>query len=173
VELAETMVLQPFTLNLSFYNNNAVASVGSGAKKKTFPGKTMASMKNNYPSKPWYAINDPWLAQIRLKLSSLKQTLIKEENKTLTLVQEGWYNIDKNLRELKLYRSRILPMAKSALDVASKGYESDSLPFAEVIDSYTYWLNVKLIIAKKLKNLGISIAKLERVTGKSFNRNNL
>ncbi len=168
IELAETMVLLPFTLNFSFYEADAVASAGTGAEGKTFPEKTMASMKNNYPVKPWYGINDPWLRETKLKLLSLKQTLIKEENRTNTMIRKAWFTVDKNSRELELYKSKIQPLAKSALDVSTRGYESDSIPFAEAIDSYTYWLKVKLLIAEKHTNMGISIAKLENVTGRSF-----
>ncbi|MEN8211981.1 MAG: TolC family protein [Thermodesulfobacteriota bacterium] len=168
IEMAETMVLLPFTLNFSFYEANAVASAGTEAGGKTFPEKTMASMKNKYPVKPLYGINDPWLRETKLKLSSLKQTLIKEENKTNTMIREKWFSMDKNKRELQLYKSKIQPLAKSALDVSTRAYEADSIPFAEAIDSYTYWLKVKLTIAKKQTALGISMAKLEKTIGISF-----
>ena len=84
------------------------------------------------------------------------------------MIRKAWFTVDKNSRELELYKSKIQPLAKSALDVSTRGYESDSIPFAEAIDSYTYWLKVKLLIAEKQTNMGISIAKLENVTGRSF-----
>ena len=105
-------------------------------------------MKNNYPVKQWYGIDDPWLRETRLKLSSLKKTLIKEENRTNTMIWKAWFTVDKNSRELEMYKSKIQPLAKFALDVSTRGYESDSIPFAEAIDSYTYWLKVKLLIAQ-------------------------
>ena len=168
IELAETMVLLPFTLNFSFYEADAVASAGTGAKRMPFLEKTMASMKNNYPVKPWYGIDDPWLRETRLKLSSLKKTLIKEENRTNTMIWKAWFTVDKNSRELEMYKSKIQPLAKSALDVSTRGYESGSIPFSDAIDSYTYWLKIKLLIAQKQKEIGTSVAKLENIMGKSF-----
>jgi outer membrane protein TolC len=142
--------------------------VGTGADTPSFPEKTMASMKNSSPLKPWYGIDDPWLAQTKQNLFSLRQTLIEEENATDRMVREAWFAADRNRRELDLYKNRILPLSRSALDVSSREYESGSIPFSQAIDSYTYWLTVKLAIAKKQTDLGSSVASLERIVGESF-----
>lgn len=168
IEMAESMIFAPFTLNLSVYEDQAVQMVGTDAGKAAFPEKTMASMKNSRPIQAWVGLDDPWLNQTKQKLLGLKQTLIKEENATDSLVQEAWVDVDKNKRELKLYESLILSLSKSALDVSTREYESGSTPFSEAINSYTSWLNVKLSIAKKQKDMGIAIAKLELIIGKSF-----
>lgn len=75
---------------------------------------------------------------------------------------------DKNRRELVLYEKKILPLSKSALDVSDREYESGSIPFSQAIDSYTFWLTVKLTIASKKSGLGASIASLERMMGKTL-----
>lgn len=168
IELAESMILLPFTLNLSLNEDDAVASVGTGANRMPFPEKTMASMKNGTPAKAWYGIDDPWLRETKLKLSSLEHTLVKEENKTDRMIQDAWFNMDKSNRELELYASKIRPLAISALNVSTRAYESGSIPFSDAIDSYTYWLKIKLLIAQKQKEIGTSVAKLENVMGKSF-----
>ena len=59
-------------------------------------------------------------------------------------------------------------MSKSALDVSTREYESGSIPFSQAIGSYTDWLKIKLTIAKKKTDLGISIADLEKIIGTSF-----
>lgn len=168
IEMAESMIQDTFTLNFSFNEDEAVNSVGTGAKKSSFPEKTMAAMKNASPAKPWYGVDNPWLNQTRQNLSSLKQTLVKQENATDRMVREAWFMTDKNLRELKLYRDSILPLSKSALDVTTREYESGSISFSQAIGSYTDWLKVKLTIAKKQTDLGITTAILEKIIGKSF-----
>ena len=149
IEMSESMIQEPFTLNFSSYEDEAVNMVGTGAVKPGFQEKTMASMKNNSPLKPWYGIDDPWLNQTKQKLLSLKQTLVKQKNAADRMVREAWFLVDKNTRELDLYKKRILPLSKSALDVTTREYEAGSIPFSQAIDSYTYWLKVKLTIAKK------------------------
>jgi outer membrane protein, heavy metal efflux system len=168
IEMAESMIQEPFTLGFSTFEDETVNTVGSGAMNSSFPQKTMASMKNNSPSKAWYGIDDPWLNQTRQTLLSLKQTLVKQENETDQMVREAWFNSDKNKRELRLYKNSILPLSKSALDVSTREYESGSIPFSQAIDSYSYWLKVKLTIAKKKTDLGAAVANLEKVVGSSF-----
>jgi outer membrane protein TolC len=168
IEMSESMIQEPFTLSFSSYEDEAVNKVGTGATKSSFPEKTMASMKNKSPLKPWYGIDDPWLNQTKQKLLSLKQTLVKQENATDRMVRDAWAAVDKNTRELDLYKKRILPLSKSALDVATREYEAGSIPFSQAIDSYTYWLKVKLTLVKKQTDIGISTANLEKIIGKSF-----
>jgi len=168
MEMSESMIQEPFTLNFSSYEDEAVNMVGTGAKKPSFQEKTMASMKNNSPLKPWYGIDDPWLNQTKQKLLSLKQTLVKQENATDRMVRDAWFWVDKNTRELDLYQKKILPLSKSALEVTTREYEAGSIPFSQVIGSYTYWLKVKLMIVKKKTDLGISTANLEKIIGNSF-----
>ena len=168
IEMSESMIQEPFTLSFSTYEDEAVNSVGSGADKPSFSEKTMAAMKNSRPLKPWYGIDDPWLSQTKQNLLSLKQTLVRKENAADRMVREAWFLVDKNKREFKLYKNRILSLSKSALDVSSREYESGSIPFSQAIDSYTYWLKVKLTIVKKQTDLGSSIANLEKMIGTSF-----
>ncbi|MCF6245719.1 MAG: TolC family protein [Desulfobacula sp.] len=168
IELAESMVQEPFTLGLSTYEDEAVKTVGSDSEKLSFQEKTMAAMTNQSPAKPWYGIDDPWLRQTRQKLLSLKQALVDLENSTDRKVRDSWFYVDKNKRELELYKKRILPLSKSALDVSTREYESGSIPFSQAIGSYTYWLKVKLTVVKKQADLGSSIAALENIIGKSF-----
>ena len=142
--------------------------VGTEAKKPGFQEKTMASMKNKTALKPWYGIDDPWLNQTKQKFLSLKQILVKQENATDRMVRNAWFSVNKNTRELDLYQKKILPLSKSSLEVTTREYEAGSIPFSQVIDSYTYWLKVKLTIIKKQTDLGISTANLEKIIGKSF-----
>ncbi|MBU0464721.1 MAG: TolC family protein [Proteobacteria bacterium] len=168
IEMAESMIQEPFTLGFSSYEDEAINMIGTKADKSSFPEKTMAAMKNSSPLKPWYGIDNPWLNQTKQTLLSLKQTLRQQENATDRMVREAWFNVDKNKRELALYKNKILSLSRSALDVSTREYEAGSIPFSQAIDSYTSWLNVNLTIAKKQTDLGSSIANLEKIIGRSF-----
>ena len=166
VEMAETMTQAQATLGFSFNDGGLVNTTGTDAPKEAFAAKTMAAMKNNSPVRAWYGVGEPWLEQTRKTLSSLKSTLKAQENATDRMVRQAWFKADKNHREHLLYRDKILPMAKSALDVATREYETGSIPFSQAIGSYTYWLKVQLTIARKNSDYGISFAELEYVIGK-------
>ncbi len=165
VEMAELMKQSSFTLGLSYFEADHVNTAGTDAPQQAFAEKTMASMKNNQPVKPWYGLDSPWLQQTRQTLAGLEHTLVARENATDRMVYNAWFKTDKNLRELDLYQNRILPLTKSALDVSTREYETGSIPFSQAIGSYTDWLNVKLTIAQKTKDLGVSFAALETVVG--------
>jgi outer membrane protein, heavy metal efflux system len=165
LEMSESMKQAPFTLGLSYFEADHVNTAGTGAPQQAFAAKTMASMKNNLPSNPWYGVDGPWVQQTRQTLAGLEHTLTARENETGRMVANAWFKTDTIRRELDLYQNRILPLTKSALDVSTREYETGSIAFSQAIGSYTDWLAVKLTIAQKTKDLGIAFAALETVVG--------
>jgi outer membrane protein TolC len=168
IEMAETMVLPPYTLNLSLYNDEAVNQVGSAATKETFQTVTAASRKAGLPKMPWYGTNDAFVRETRQKLRALKAELTKMEATTKTLVRKGWFELDRAKREGTLYRQTVMDLSRAALDVSSRGYETGKVTFADVIASYNTWLRANLTLARKNSDLGIARAELERVMGTSL-----
>jgi hypothetical protein len=168
IEMAETMVLPPYTLNLSLYGDEAVNQVGSVAMKETFPTVTTASRGSGLPKMPWYGTNDAFLRETRQKLKALKAELIQIEAATETLVRNSWFDLDRAKREEVLYRQTVVKLSQSALEVSTRGYETGKVTFADVIASYNTWLRANLSLARKKSDLGIARAKLERVLGTSL-----
>ncbi|MDM8536659.1 TolC family protein, partial [Desulfobacterales bacterium HSG17] len=166
IEIAETMILPNFTLNLSYYEDEAAVQTGSFAMKPAFPETTSASIGAGLPQKPWFGTNNAWLNQTRQTLDALKQDLKKAETATNNMVRNTWFELDKSIREAALFQNTIIDLSKSALDVSTRGYESGSVSFADVIGSYTNWLNVRLSLARKKSDIGVSRAELEKVVGK-------
>ncbi len=168
VELSETMILPPFTLSLSVYENDIANTAGSGAIKPSFPDKTTASMGAGLPKNIWFGTGDSWLRQTRQKIGALKADLEKAYDLTGSMVENGWFEADRAMREADLYNSKVVELSKSALDVSSRGYESGTVSFADVINSYTTWLDVRLSLAKKLSAAAIARARLVQNVGTLF-----
>jgi outer membrane protein TolC len=168
IEMAETMVLPPYTLNLSLYDDEAVNQVGSAAMKETFPTVTTASRGAGLPKMPWHGTNDAFLRETRQKLEALKADLIKMEAATETLVRNSWFDLDRAKREAGLYRQTVVKLSQAALEVSTRGYETGKVTFADVIASYNTWLRANLTLARKNSDLGIARAELERVVGTSL-----
>ncbi|MCP4110972.1 MAG: TolC family protein [Desulfobacteraceae bacterium] len=167
-EMAETMILPPYTLNLSLYEDEAVMQAGSLAMKENFPVSVSASRGAGLPKMPWYGTNDAYLRQTRQKLLSLRQELEKAETVTATMVRNAWFELDRAKREAALNRNTIVDLSKSALDVSTRGYESGTVSFADVIGSYTTWLKVRLALERKKSDIGVAKAQLEKVIGMSL-----
>ena len=165
IEMAETMILPPFTLNLSLYEDEAVIKVGSGAVKPTFPVSTQASTGAGLPRMPWYGADDAYLRETRQKLLGLRAKLKSTENMTLTRVRQVWFELDRAEREESLFSRRIIQRSQAALDVSMRGYESGNVTFADLILAYTIWLDAKLTREKKRSEIGIARAELEKSVG--------
>lgn len=165
IEMAETMILPPFSLGFSFNEDNAVTDVGTIATKETFPVSVEASSGAGLPKMPWYGTADAYLRQTRQELEAVRSELKKTERVTTTLVREAWFELDRTIREETLYRDKIVRRSKAVLDVSSRGYESGNVTFADVISSYTLWLQAHLTKEKKRTGIGIAWADLERAVG--------
>ena len=165
IEMAETMILPPYTLNLSLYEDEAVTQVGSIAVKQDFPVSTQGSKGLGLPLMPWYGIEDAYLRQTRQELGALKNDLEKEEARTDTLVRNAWFSLDLAKRQEALYGKSILKLSRDVLDVSTQGYEAGNVSFADVIASYGSWLDVNLAAEQEVSAMGIAWADLEMVVG--------
>jgi outer membrane protein TolC len=168
IEMAETMVLPPYTLNFSLYEDEAVSQVGSAAMKKTFPDTVEVSQGAGLPKLPWYGIQDAYLRETRQKLNALGESLKQAEAETADSVRSSWFELDRARREMLLFEDKVVNLSKSALDVTTRGYESGSVSFADVIASYTLWLDANLSLARQQSDFGVAWAELERVVGTSL-----
>ena len=172
VEMAETMVLPPYTFGFSYYEDDAFSTAGPGAMKSPFPDSTPAGRGKGLPKSPWYGTEDPWLRQTRLKTGAMKQDLEKTKAATRNAVRNAWFMLDKAVREYALYRERIVDLSKSALEVSTSGYESGTVSFADVAESHATWLSANLSAARKRSDVGIAWAKLEKVVGAAIDGSN-
>ncbi len=165
IEMAETMVLPRYTLNLSLYEDEAVTKVGSAATKNTFPTSIEVSRGAGLPKMPWYGFEDAYLRETRQKLKAMREDLKQAEAATADRVRSSWFEQDRARREMFLFKDKVVNLSKSALDVTSRGYESGNVLFADVIASYTLWLDANLSLARQQRNFGVAWAELEQTVG--------
>jgi len=170
IELAETMIVPSYGLNLSLYDDEAVSTVGSSAMQESFPVTIAASRGAGLPRMPWYGTQDAFLRQARKNLVGLKAELTDSESVTISMVRNRWFDLDRARREIILYRDTVVDLSEAAMDVSTRGYESGAVSFADVISSYTMWLKAKLTLERKRSDFGIAWAELERVVGRSLNK---
>ncbi len=170
IEMAETMIFPPYTAGFSFFANEMIAQIGSMKMKESFPTKSTASVGAGLPKMPWYGTNEAYLRETRQKLAALQAELKKMEDETFFMVREAWFRLDQAKREEALYAQRIINLSQAALEVSKKSYETGQVGFAEVIMAYTAWLNDKLAVKKRQRDLGIAHAQLEEALGGPWNK---
>ncbi|MEW6219178.1 MAG: TolC family protein [Thermodesulfobacteriota bacterium] len=167
IELAETMIYPTDTPGWSFYDDEAVNQVGSAAMQEPFGVTTTASMGAGLPKMPWIGTNDAYLREARQQLAAMKSELRKLKDATLSGVREAWFRLDKARRQRELHRDRIVGLSQAALDVATRGYETGSVGFADVIASYADWLSANLAAERARGDVGAALAELEEMVGLS------
>ena len=165
VELGETMIIPPYTLNLSIYKDEAVNQVGTSRVKEPFAVSIKSDRGAGLPKSPWYGTNDAYLRETRKKISALKENLIMAEAKTATMVRDAWYELDRAIREESLYSGTVVELSQTSLEVSTRAYESGKVAFADVITSYEIWLKANLALQQKRSKIGISTAELKRRVG--------
>ena len=81
------------------------------------------------------------------------------------MVRQGWFDLDRARRERALYRNRLLELARTSLEVSTRGYETGDVSFADVIASYNGWLDINLSSERRNSDVGIARVELERRVG--------
>lgn len=165
IEMAETLVLPPYTLNFSLYEDEAVSMAGTAASKAAFPTSIEVSRGAGLPKRPWYGVQDAYLRETRQQLGALREDLKQAEVTADDRVRSSWFKLDRARREMILFRDQVVNLSQSALDVTTRGYESGQVPFADVIASFTLWLDANLSLADYQRDLGVAWAELEQVLG--------
>ncbi|MBU0484206.1 MAG: TolC family protein [Proteobacteria bacterium] len=168
IEMAETMILPSFTLNLSRYQDSAITQTGSGAMAEPFAITTQTTMGAGLPKSAWFGKNDSYLNQTRQELAAARHDLEKTQAMVKRKIREAWFKLDQANREKILYGGSIVGLSQAALDVSTNGYESGKVAFADVISSYTNWLTNNLTHEKKRAELGIANAELTEAIGYPF-----
>jgi outer membrane protein, heavy metal efflux system len=168
IDMAETMIQPAYTSNLSLYEDEAVNRVGSAAMKAPFDTVVPAGRGAGLPKLPWYGTEDAYLRQTRQKLAALGQKLQKTEAQTNFMVHNFWFELDRAHREEALYANTVVELSQTALDVATRSYESGKVAFADVSGAYTIWLKANLSLARKRSDMGIARAELARAVGKDI-----
>ena len=167
VELAETRIYPAYTLNLSLYPDEAVTQVGTGRMKEPYAVTTTAYRGAGLPKMPWYGTGDAYVRETRQKIEALRERLRREVERARFEVRRAWFDLDRAAREEALYAKSVVDLSRAALEVSSRGYEAGRVAFADVIGSYTAWLQANLALARKRADLGIAWAELERTVGVS------
>ncbi|MBI5445244.1 MAG: TolC family protein [Deltaproteobacteria bacterium] len=176
IEMQETMIYPPYSLGLSLRDPNEISRVGkaggmggeAGGGDPSFPTTTSASMGEGLPKMPWFGLEDAYLRETRQKLAAQRKELEMEELATVLGVRQAWFKLDKAVREGGLYEDRVRVLTESALEASNRGYSTGKVMFADVIEAYTGWLNVRLSTARARADAGIARAGLEEAVGGSL-----
>ena len=165
IEMAETTIQPDFSQNYALATNDALLQAGGAGGRPAFSTTVSPTRGKGLPKNAWFGTRDAYLQETRRNLKALRDDLSGAEDSTRTMVRIAWFDLDRALRERSLYRQRLLELSQTALEVSTKGYESGRVTFADVIAAYTAWFDIHLAGERRISDVGVAWAELQRTVG--------
>ncbi len=165
IEMAETEIYPGFSLGLSAYVNKPAVQAGTMRMEEPFAASTTASEGAGLPKNAWYGTGDAYLREARKVLSSMRRQLADMERETALMVREGWFAVDRALREEALYAGRLSEFYALAADAAARSYETGAMPIRDAVEFTVGRLDTARSAERRMADLGIAMAALESIVG--------
>lgn len=166
VSLAESEIHPGYTLNFSAVPGKDAGRVtASGERPESFPTALAAANGIGTPRNAFSGLNEGYLRETRRTLIALRHRLTAEEANTKSLIQAAWYQLAKAHREERLYRDKVIPLARADLDTTTAGYETGNATFAGLLDVYSRWFSATLASHRAKADLGAAWAGVEESIG--------
>jgi cobalt-zinc-cadmium efflux system outer membrane protein len=142
--------------------------VGAGTTTSPNDGRNswMASIGINIPI--WRGKLRASEAEAAVKIEASQQGYRDIESKTLSLVNELFFEVKTASEEVNLYKYSLIPQAEQSLKASEVGYLAGKVDFLNLLDSERMLLQIKTGYFKAVTDLGKSLAQLERVVGKNL-----
>ncbi|MFZ5759716.1 MAG: TolC family protein [Thermodesulfobacteriota bacterium] len=169
VSLAESEIHPGYTLNFSAFPGKDAARVTvNGERPESFSTGFAAAAGIGTPRNAFYGLNEGYIRETRRTLIALRHRLTAEEANTKSLIQAAWYQLARAQREERLYRDKVIPLARTGLDTTTTAYEAGSITFAGLLDVYSRWFSATLAWHRAKADLGVAWAGLEESIGASL-----
>jgi len=118
----------------------------------------------------WFGKNNGRLAGAeagRRRARALKEARINETN---AAVRSVYFRLRNAERLVRLYRDQLLPQAARSVEVAEVWFREGEGSFSDFIETEAVWYNFELSLARARADYGKSLARLERLVGRSLTR---
>jgi outer membrane protein TolC len=142
--------------------------IGAGTTTHVKDGRNswMASIGINIPI--WRGKLRASEAEAAIKIEASQEGYKNIENKTLSRVNELFFEVKTASEEVDLYKYSLIPQAEQSLKASEVGYLAGKVDFLNLLDSERILLRIKTGYFKSVADLGKSLAQLERVVGKNL-----
>jgi cobalt-zinc-cadmium efflux system outer membrane protein len=153
------------------------------AKKRYWPDVELGIEIDNMPNKG-SGMQNPVMAMVSINLpiwvdsysagvrQAQAQTAMAQREKRQTefnlvaQAEQVMFELDDNLRKIRLYENVLIPKAKEMIDVSEQAYRTNSIDFMSLIDSQQKLLSFQLMHERVMANYLQKQAELEMLTGK-------
>lgn len=142
--------------------------IGAGTTTNAEDGRNswMASIGINIPI--WRGKLRASEAEAAIKIKASQEGYKNIENKTLSRVNELFFEVKTASEQVSLYKYSLIPQAEQSLKASEIGYLAGKVDFLNLLDSERMLLLIKTGYFKSVADLGKSLAHLERIVGKNL-----
>ena len=108
---------------------------------------------------------DAYIREVEIKTDAKRQTLIELENMTRFTVKKHHFGMETANRSIALYRTTLLPQARSALQAANTAYQAAQVDFISFLDAQRTLLRFRLEEQRAYRDHRQHLAQLEQAVG--------
>jgi len=113
----------------------------------------------------FFAKNDAYLEETRQKAKALASKIAALKNTTSDALQQTLSNYQSQQSTYTLYRNKVIPKAKSSLDIARNAFETGESDNVKVIKAQIAITKYQLLLLKAQSGMQVSRYKAERLIG--------
>ena len=113
----------------------------------------------------WFGKNNSRVDKAMAQKSSARAEKQLRINTVRTKIRTLYFKARNAQRIVALYESDLVPQAARSMELAEVWYREGESSFADFIETQSVWYNFQLALARAKADLGINLARLERVAG--------
>ncbi|OQX12199.1 MAG: hypothetical protein BWK76_18040 [Desulfobulbaceae bacterium A2] len=117
------------------------------------------------PRGAFHGLEQGYLRELRRTLAAQRHRLTAEEASTRALVQGAWTQLSKALREERLARDKVIPLARTALDTTTAAYAAGNAGYPQMLDASSRWFAATLNRQRSRADIGLARASLAEASG--------
>lgn len=154
IQLATRMTYPDVSLGASYFENRMKLS-------PTFSTQRTLNLEHSAS----FGQNDAYIREVKIKTDAMQQKLVELENITRFTVKKHHFGLKTANRSIALYRTTLLPQARSALEAANTAYQAAQVDFISFLDAQRTQLKFRLEEQRALRDHRQHLAQLEQAVG--------
>lgn len=154
IQLATRMAHPDATLGASYFENRMKLSPTFSTQRTLSPEHSAS-----------FGRRDAYIREVEIKTDAKQQKLIELENMTRFSVKKHHFGLETANRSIVLYRTTLLPQARSALEAANTAYQAAQVDFISFLDAQRTLLKFRLEEQRALRDHRQHLAQLEQAVG--------
>lgn len=113
----------------------------------------------------WFGKNNSRIDKAMAEKSRARAEKRLRINTVQTKIRTLYFKARNAQRIVRLYESDLVPQAARSMEIAEVWYREGETSFTDFIETQSVWTNFQLALARAKADFGISLARLERLTG--------